>query len=209
MTKLLLIPLLIMSADEPRWQLSARDGDIRIFGRERPGGGGREMKATGIVDATPHEIWKAIRDYDHYVGTMPYVVESKVLSRSEGDKVIELYNRLDLPLVDQRDYLLRIVDESDWKDGKGFLKVSWTPINDKDKEVPLKKDVVRVRINDGYWLLEPREDGKKTFATYYVYTAPGGSIPDWIANRANGTAVPKVFQKIKDVVEADRKKAGK
>ena len=75
--------------------------------------------------------------------------------------------------------------------------------------LPLKKDIVRVRINDGYWLLEPRENGKKTFATYYVYTSPGGSIPSWIANKANDIAVPKVFQAIKEAVAAERKKAGK
>ena len=209
MTALLLIPLLLLGADEPRWELSAKDGDIRIFGRTREGSGVREMKAIGLISATPHEIWKAIRDYDKYTTTMPYVEESKVLSRSEGDKVIELYNRLNTPLVDSRDYLIKIVDESDWKDGKGFLKVSWTPINDKDSAVPLKDGIVRVRINDGYWLLEPREDGKKTFATYYVYTAPGGSIPDWIANRANGVAVPRVFESIKKVVESGRKQTDK
>ena len=44
------------------------------------------------------------------------------------------------------------------------------------------------------------KDGKKTFATYYVYTVPGGSIPVFIINQANGMAVPKVFDSIKKVV---------
>ena len=57
-----------------------------------------------------------------------------------------------------------------------------------------------MRVNNGYWLLEPREDGKKTFATYYVYTVPGGSIPTFIINQANGMAVPKVFEAIKKTV---------
>ncbi len=209
MNSLLLLPLLVLAADEPRWELSATDEGIRIFGRKKPDSEVREMKAIGLIDATPHEIWKALRDYDNYTKTMPYTVEAKVLSREKDDKVLFFYSRLDTPLVDQRDYVIRIVDESDWKEGKGYLKVSWTaaPL-ERDAEAPLKADVVRVRVNDGHWLLEPREDGKKTFATYYVYTNPGGSIPNWIANKANGIAVPKVFEAIKKVVE-DQRKGGK
>jgi hypothetical protein len=62
--------------------------------------------------------------------------------------------------------------------------------------------VVRVKLNNGYWLLEPREEGKKTFVTYYLYTDPGGSLPKWIADKANKTSVP-------DVLRAVRKHAAK
>lgn len=209
MTSLVLIPLLLLGADEPRWKLSAEDDGVKIYGREREGSEVREMRAIGLVDATPKEIWDAIRDYDQYTKTMPYTVEAKVLKRNEGDKEILFYSRLDTPLVSSRDYIITIRDESDWKDGKGFMKVSWTAAPEADDAlVPVKNDIVRVRINDGYWLLEPREDGKKTFATYYVYTSPGGSIPNWIANKANGIAVPKVFEAIKKVVK-DKRAAAK
>ena len=71
-----------------------------------------------------------------------------------------------------------------------------------------RQGVESVRTNNGYWLLEPREDGKKTFATYYVYTVPGGAIPVFIINQANGMAVPKVFDAIKKTV-IDRRSAKK
>lgn len=207
MTTLVLIPLMLLAADEPRWKLDAEEEGIKIYGRAKEGSEVREMKAIGLIDASPHEIWKAIRDYDNYTKTMPYTVEAKVLARGEGDKDILFYSRLDTPLVSSRDYIIKIKDESDWKEGKGFLKVTWTAApTDADSQVPVKTDIVRVRINDGYWLLEPREDGKKTFATYYVYTSPGGSIPNWIANKANGIAVPKVFEAIKKVVKDSREK---
>ena len=86
------------------------------------------------------------------------------------------------------------------------MKVSWTAVNDQDALMPVSKDVVRVRINDGFWQLEPREDGKKTFTTYYIYTSPGGSIPNFIANKGNSIAVPQVFESIKKTVEGYRKK---
>ena len=140
---------------------------------------------------------------------MPYTAEAKVLTRSEDAKDTLFYSRLNTPMVDERDYIIALKDESDWKDGKGFYKVSWTAApKEQDSLVPEKKDVVRVRINNGYWLLEPREEGKKTFATYYVYTVPGGAIPTFIINQANGMAVPKVFEAIKKTV-IDKRSAKK
>lgn len=204
MTSLVLIPLLLLSADEPRWKLAAEDDGIKVYGREREGSEVREMRAIGLIDATPQEVWKVLRDLEAYTRTMPYTEEAKVLKKSEGDKETLFYSCLNTPLVSRRDYIIKLVDESDWKEGKGFLKVTWTAINDQDALKPVKEDIVRVRVNDGYWLLEPREDGKKTFATYYVYTSPGGSIPNWIANKANGIAVPKVFASIKKAVQDQR-----
>lgn len=199
------------AARQAPWEEAAKDNGITIYSREMAGSEVREMKAIGTIDAKPHEVWKAIRDYDHYTTTMPYTVEAKVLGKEDGDKVIYFYSRLDLPLVDNRDYLIKILDESDWKDGAGYLKVSWTKIDPPEgdaKYVKPKDGVVRTPLNDGYWKLEPREGGNKTWATYYVHTDPGGAVPKWIANKANSTAVPNVFAAIRKVVADDRAKAG-
>lgn len=204
MTSILLLPLLVLGADEPRWELAAETEGVKVYGRKRGDGDVREMKAIGLIDAPPADVWKAVRDYDNYTKTMPYVEGGKVLSREggeHGDKVTLLYSLINTPLVDRRDYIIRLVDESNWQDGKGFMKVTWTVVNDMDTTVPVPKDVVRVRINEGYWLLEPREEGKRTFATYYVFTSPGGSIPNFIINKANSMAVPAVFTAIKKTVK--------
>ncbi len=212
----LLIPLslLLLTADkepakEPAWSLAAEDEGIKIYSRQKEGESVAQMKAMGIIDATPQEVWRAIRDYPNYPKTMPYTEDSKVIARENGDKTIWFYSVVNAPLVDRRDYVIKLTDESDWKDGAGYLKVVWTGWNEKDKGMPEKDGYVRVKINDGYWLLEPRESGKKTFATYYVYTDPGGSLPKWIANKANGTAVPNVFAAIRKVVANERAKAPK
>lgn len=201
MTSLLLIPLVVLGIDEPRWELAAEAEGVKVYGRKRGDGDVREMKAIGLIDAPPSDVWKAVRDYDNYPKTMPYVEGGKVLAREGGDKVTLLYSLINTPLVDRRDYIIRLVDESNWQEGKGFMKVTWTVVNDMDEKVPVPKDVVRVRINEGYWLLEPREEGKKTFATYYVFTSPGGSIPNFIINKANSMAVPAVFTAIKKTVK--------
>lgn len=207
MISLALVPLMLLGADQPRWELAADPDGVKVYRRDKEGSAVKEMKAIGLIDATPREVWDVVRDLENYPTQMPYTAEAKVLTRTEGDKEVLFYSRLNTPLVSERDYIIALKDESEWNEGKGFYKVSWTVAPpEKDVLMPEKKDVVRVRVNDGYWLLEPREEGKKTFATYYVFTAPGGSIPTFIINQANGMAVPKVFEAIKKTVIDKRKK---
>ena len=198
------------AAKQTPWEEAAKDNGITIYARDFPGSEVREMKAIGTIDAKPQEVWAAIRDYPNYTKSMPYTVEAKTLAKEDGDKVIYFYSRLSLPMVDNRDYIIKILDESDWKDGAGYLKVSWTrvdPPKGDPKFVELKDGVVRTPINDGFWKLEPRDNGNKTWATYYLHTDPGGSVPKWIANKANGTAVPSVFAAIRKTVADERAKA--
>jgi hypothetical protein len=203
MSTLFLVTLILTAAGEPRWELAGEADQLKIYSRRHPGSEVLEMKAMGLIDASPQAVLAAISDYDRYPATMPYVVEAKVLKRPDAsDPSTIFYSRVNLPLVSARDYLIRLVEESDWKDGKGYLKVRWTVVNDKDDLKPVPEDVIRIRVNDGYWILEPREGGRKTFTTYSIHSSPGGSIPTWIANKANTVAVPKVFEAVRKVVKA-------
>ncbi|QRN94077.1 SRPBCC family protein [Archangium violaceum] len=191
------LPLLVLlaGAGEPAWQQVTRDDGITVLARTPEGGSVAEVKATALVDAPPQDVWRVIRDYPNYKKTMPYTEESRVLSSEQDGKVIVFHCLVNAPLVDKRDFIIRIVDESDWKDGKGFLKTTWTLAT--EGLPPEREGVVRVKLNKGYWLLEPREEGKKTFVTYYLYTDPGGSLPRWIADRANKTSVPDVLRAVR------------
>lgn len=194
----LALTLLTADMSGPGWEQAAKEDGVTVFSRQKPGSSVKEMKALGLIDAPPEAVWKALRDYEHYKETMPYTEVSQVISREGGDKVTYFYSVVNAPMVDRRDYVIKLIDESEWKDGKGFLQVSWTAV--ERKEHPPTEGIVRVKINDGIWRLEPREDGKKTFATYFVFTDPGGSVPNWIANKANSVAVPNVFNAIRKTV---------
>jgi hypothetical protein len=200
------LPLVLLLADNSKdgkgWVEATKEDGITVYSRTRDDSPVAEMKAIGLIDAAPQEVWNAIRDYPNYPKTMPYTEEAKVLAVEGGGKTTWFYSVINAPMVDRRDYVIKLLDQSDWKDGKGFLKVSWTATS--EHALPEKDDVVRVKINDGFWMLEPREGGKKTFATYYLYTDPGGSVPKWLVNKANSTAVPNVFSAIRKVVADGR-----
>lgn len=199
MTFLPALPLLLVLAGaEPSWQQVARDDGITVQARTPEGSSVSEVKAIALIDAPPQDVWRVIRDYANYTRFMPYTDESRVVATEQEGKVTFFYCLVNAPMVDKRDFFIRIQDESDWQDGKGFLKSTWTVTTDK---APAEREgVVRVKVNNGYWLLEPREEGKKTFVTYYLLTDPGGSLPRFIADKANKKSVP-------DVVRAVRKNA--
>jgi hypothetical protein len=188
---------LLASPDSPgpTWTKAADTDGITVFTRDKPGTEVKEVKAMGMIDAPPEAVWKVLRDYPKYKERMPYTEAAEVVATEDGGKVTWLYSRIAAPFVAKRDYTLKIVDESDWKDGQGFLKSSWVMAADKGP-APMN-DVVRLKINDGFWLLEPKDGGKKTQATYYLFTDPGGSIPKFLVNSANSGAVPDVFRAIR------------
>lgn len=185
---------------EGRWELKAREEGVFVYNRDRHGSDIRELKATAIIQAPPKAVWAVIRDYERYKDNMPYTEASRVLAREDGGRALHFHSVINAPLVSRRDYVIRVLDESDWKDGKGFLKASWTL---STQGPPPADDVVRVPHNEGYWLLEPRDGGKTTFATYWLFTDPGGAIPTFIANQANSIAIPDLFRALrKKAVEA-------
>lgn len=205
MSLLSALPMLVLLADPtsgPGWQQVARTDGITVFARQKQGSELQEMKAIGVIDAPPQKVYEALRDYENYKNTMPFTKESKVVEKSADGKTIWFYSIVDAPLVAKRDYTIKTIDESDWKDGKGFLKVSWSAALDKGPKE--QEGMVRVKVNDGFWHLEPRDNGARTFATYYVFTDPGGSMPSWIVNKANGTAVPDVFRALRKVTAAKK-----
>jgi hypothetical protein len=66
-----------------------------------------------------------------------------------------------------------------------------------------QKRVVRVKVCEDGWLLEP-EDATKTRATYTVYTDSGGAIPAFIANRAGQIAIGRLFVAVRKRVKDPR-----
>jgi hypothetical protein len=74
----------------------------------------------------------------------------------------------------------------------------WSPANELGP--PEKKGVVRVKICEGKWLLEP-DGNTRTRATYFIYTDTGGFIPSFIANRVSLTGITKLFAAVRKQVK--------
>ena len=115
------------------------------------------------------------------------------------------YQYLSLPLISDRDYTLKVTDETPaFEPGQApaFYKSAWVEANDKG---PKPRDgVERVLVNKGFWKFESVDAGKKTRITYYLFTDPGGMVPSFMANKANTQAIPNLFAAVKKNSKLDR-----
>ena len=177
------------------WKLSAREKNVAIYTRPRPGSPLKEFKAVASIDAPSNAVSAVIDDFQNYPKFMPYMTECQLIKR-DGDSIVG-YQRLSPKVCADRDYTLRVWKKS-WPISDGLVFAShWSPANELGP--PEKKGVVRVKICEGKWLLEPDGPGK-TRATYFIYTDSGGFIPSFLANRISLTGITKLFAALRNQV---------
>jgi ribosome-associated toxin RatA of RatAB toxin-antitoxin module len=176
------------------WTVVTKDGDLATYSRARKGSPLLEYKGVAVLEAPPIVIKRVIDDTAEYPKFMPYVVETKTLF-NDGENRIG-YQRLSPPFVGDRDYTVRVKCESKPCPitGGTIYTNRWVAANDAGPAE--KKGVTRVKVTEGSWLLEPTRDGK-TRATYTLYSDSGGSIPAMLLNKANKTAIPKLFEAVR------------
>lgn len=176
------------------WEVLSEGSDPEVRERQRPGASTREIEVESVIDAPPERVFRVLLDFERCTEIMPYTAEVRVVAREAEGKVAHVYTVVDAPLVARRDYTLRLADESDWRGGAGTLLLRWTP---SDRGPPPREGMVRVAVNEGFWRLEPVDGGKRTRATYRLFTDPGGSLPAWAVNMGNRRALPEVMEAVR------------
>ena len=207
----LLLPALVATssrAEEARWERKeftcktpekgcyiagcCKDIDFSVYTREKDGTAVKEVKVTADVSAPPARVFDVLTDYEHQSTNMPYVKDQKIFSRTENEVIF--WTVAEFPMVSTRDWVLKAKLEKNFEGGK--YRVSWEPIDWKDAAPPAD-GVVRLKVNTGSYTVEPLDGGARSRVTYYLFTDPGGSIPGFIANKANTVALPDLFTAIR------------
>lgn len=186
------------AADPPAedWKLISQSSSLTIYGRTRSGSPIKEFKAVGHIDATPRAVLAVIDDTDAYPRFMPYISECRVISR-DADSLIS-YQRVAPPFCTDRDYSIRVRHETKSTPAGEAYVCRWDLAN---AQGPAERtDILRVKINEGSWLIEPAA-GNTSRATYCVYTDSGGSLPAWLAGKANQIGIGKLFEAVRKQVK--------
>ena len=174
----------------PDWTEAYHTSELTIFVKDVDEG--RRIVATTEVEARPEIIFDVLSDFEHYPDFMPYVKESRVLGRESNGEVIT-YARIAPPFVSERDYLLRVRMTRGTVSNGGVFKVEWKAVPEAQPEI---EGVVRIKLNEGSWLVAPLDGGTRTRLTYTLLTNPGGLIPDFVANMSNTIAIPELFKAV-------------
>jgi hypothetical protein len=179
------------------WNLESKNSSVLLYSRLRPSSSFKEFKAVTDFDANTRVVHNVLDDVGSYPAVMPYTIECRLLRR-EGPSSVLTYQRLSPKICSDRDYTLRIRQTSrPVPDGLVFLD-KWELANQLGPAE--KPNVVRVKISEGSWLLEPLSNDK-THATYSIYTDSGGTLPAFLANTASTIGIRKIFTAVRKQVK--------
>ncbi len=193
-------PTAVRAADHNEWKEISKSPTLTIYTRDHTGSSVKEVKAVGTFSVPNWVVKNVLDDADHYKDFMPHVVESKVISRGKGQVIA--YARVNPPMISQRDYTIIVHDESTTTDKGPVYKTHWQPANDKGPAE--KSGVVRIKNNDGGWLLEPSDNGQHTVGTYTIWTDGGGGVPAFILNSLNKERLTDLFDALTKQVKQEQ-----
>jgi hypothetical protein len=164
----------------------AEEHGVKVYRREKRNG--IELAAEGRIGAPPDRVRKVLLDYPSHQRWQKHLKENKILGR--GDNFLDVYQRLDLPMIDDRDFSLHVT----WGDEGPVAWMRFTTMSGIGP--PPVKGVVRVTQHEGGWRLEPIEGGAATHAVYRFYLDLAGSFPSWMAKGGAAKDLPELFANI-------------
>lgn len=200
-----------LSPTEPGWKEVGSTDEFKAFYQDSEEGQTRKVLMIGIMDATCEEMFSVVTDYDRFSEFMPYVQFTKLLATEKVDENKSLsyvFFYLNPPMITNRFYTIELTDETNAGGMPGAYRSRWTLAPAEKRVEPDSPEIrrhvkigfkhpVETAFNEGYWLFEPVEGGRKTKVSYYVWANPGGMIPAQIADKANAIALPKLWNAVK------------
>jgi hypothetical protein len=157
------------------------------------------IAAEGRLAASPKEVLEAVMDYEGQVGVVKRVSETRILDKGPGWMLV--YQRLNLPIISDRDYTLYVTWGAEGE-------VLW--VNFRSSYLgPEKRDgIVRVIEHHGSWQLKPIVEGRFTLARFQVRIDLAGSLPKWLARSGAGDELPELFQNIRRMLVRQNQDGG-
>jgi ribosome-associated toxin RatA of RatAB toxin-antitoxin module len=133
------------------------------------------------IDAPPAVVMSVITDFASYPSFLPEMKEAKVVRHVDHEWDVAFA----LALIRDLHYTLRLVQSSP-------LAISWSLIDGA------------FQANDGRWVLEPRSNGARTFASYTISIQVGTFLPGSIVKQLVDRSLPNTLEHFK--AEAERRK---
>ncbi|HEV2842037.1 MAG TPA: START domain-containing protein [Chthoniobacterales bacterium] len=189
---------LTLTAAEPEavsseWKLVLNSDNVELSRRQRALS--NESRAIGEIAAPVEVVHAVIDDLESYPKFMPYTAECRVLKRDRNS--VLAYQRISAPLTSDRDYTVRVRTSSKPVEKGTSYFSRWE--TDNSLGPPEKPGIVRVKLCEGSWLLEP-SGPNTTRATYTIYTDSGGAIPAFIKNTGSQIGIRKMFAAVRKQV---------
>lgn len=173
------------------WRKSSVDDGVTVWSRQLPHSDIEQIRAEVTIATPVNQVWQVMYDVKRYPELIPDLASATVIAK-EGLWTEYVYQRLDPPLVRNRDYTLKMVSLVRPEDG--YYQRTFHTANDRGP--PPSPDLVRLAICDGGWQLQAVAQNA-THVTYWIHTDPAISAPPWFTNKANRDAITQFLKAVR------------
>jgi START domain len=163
------------------------DKGVKVY--RKNGSHGIDFAAEGDIAAPPEKVMKVLLDYAAHTKWVNHLAESQVISSGPFSEIV--YQRLSLPVIDDRDYTLLVT----WGEEGPARWMRFMTANDRGPKP--KSGIVRINLHEGGWRLEPIDGGRATHAVYQFRLDLAGSMPGWMGRGRAGKDIPALFENIR------------
>ncbi|MGQ0505841.1 MAG: hypothetical protein ACT4TC_11045 [Myxococcaceae bacterium] len=196
----LLLSAVAVSAFAADWE-TVVPGPITVKARAKDANSIQEIWAEGDFDVSAKAVQDVLTDDEQLRKFMPHVKEARYVLKPSADGAKFVYVLLKLPVIGQRDYVVKRKVESSLKgDGTGEFKARWEAA---PGALPKRHNIGRMVANEGSWKVSPLPGGK-SHIEYRAMVDPGG-VPAASVNSGNRTEVPATLRAVE--TEAKRRSA--
>lgn len=178
------------------------EGPITIKNRAVPDSAVKEIWAEGDMAAPVQDLQDTLMKPELFRDFMPYLKDSREISKKQADGSVYVYTLIDLPVVGKRDYIVQVwLRESVQPDGAGTFRNEWKAVPDY---LPRRSNINRVTLNSGGWTITPLGDGSKSHVVYKFAVDPGGWVPSFAVNMGNEKGVGDTFRAVEKEAQKRR-----
>ena len=200
-TILLLAAQLLSAQTADGWTLKNDKDGIKVYYKKTTDV--HEVKLVTSIQTSLSGIIQLFSEVDNYPQWGYKVVESKLLKKV-SDHEMYYHTKLDFPWpVDDRDVVMHTKLEQDPK-----TKAVYSHSTSVATYIPAVKDYVRIVTSTTKWTLIPGPGGW-VYVEYYLYSNPGGNIPEWLVNMAIDVGPRETIKNLKTMLKYPKYKNAK
>ena len=161
------------------------DGTITVKAYGVKGSEAPKIVVKAIIDAPIEKVWAVVSDCNTYKDHFDRIERSKELKRQ--GKVVFCETEVDLPFP-----------MSNLTAQTRAVHVETGPVWSR-KWTLVKGDYL---VNDGSWVVHRHKGSPtRTFAIYTIHAEPTTSVPDWVRNKAQKSALPDMIKRLRKEVK--------
>lgn len=161
------------------------DGRIDVWMVDVDGYDTPKAVVKAMINAPPEKVWPLIDKCAKYDKTMLRIANSRLIKKTGHTHICEIEVDMPFPMDN-----LVAVTKAKHKAGPDKWSRKWKLVRGD------------YTVNTGSWVLTPYDEaGTKTMVHYQLLAEPTSSIPDWVRDKAQRSALPKLIEHIRDQVE--------